>query len=112
MCIRDSPCSSTADPVAVRVPFGAKENTDRIGLADPDAIPYDVEWEYREDPTDSFQLDEIESKLWGTCFFDDIVPDGHRLLLTLSEAPADFNFGGDEFMLSISDSGDIDWVSG
>ena len=27
---RGDPCSSTADPVAVRVPFGAKENTNLI----------------------------------------------------------------------------------
>ena len=71
---------------------------------------FDIEWEYRDDPDSSEQLERVDSKLWGTCFFSGVIGDGERLLLTLDEDPAGFNFGGDELMLAINGVGEIFWV--
>jgi hypothetical protein len=108
---RDDPCEDPV-PVVVRVPFGAKPNSEQVGTPDPDAAPHDIEWDYREDP-DERTADNLElaaSKLWGVCYFSQVVNPGERLLLFLDEKPVGFNFGGDELMLAIDESGDIHWV--
>jgi hypothetical protein len=108
---REDPCENPV-PVVVRVPFGAKPNSEQLGTRDPDAAPHDIEWEYREDPDESGDdsLDLVASKLWGTCYFPHALNPGERLLLFLDEKPVGFNFGGDELMLAIDDTGDIHWV--
>ena len=108
---RDDPCQNP-DPVVIRVPFDATENTDQIGISDPDAIPHDIEWVYGEDPDDPDpeNTDTAASKLWGVCYFSRVIESGERLLLFLDEDPVGFNFGGDELMLAIDDHNNIFWV--
>lgn len=107
---RGDPCLSVADPVVVFVPHGAPENSEAVGVPDPDAKPHDVHWELRHDPDNGDSLEDLESKLWGTCYFGGIVPDGYRLFLSLCEMPADFNFGGDELMLAIDETRGVLWI--
>jgi hypothetical protein len=108
---RDDPCENPV-PVVVRVPQGAELNSRQFGTPDPDAAPHDIEWEYREDPeeTSDDSLELAASKLWGVCYFSHALNAGERLLLFLDEKPVGFNFGGDELMLAIDDSGSIHWV--
>jgi len=96
-------------PVPVFIPVGAEPNTGQLGAADPRVIPHDIEWEYREDPdepTDE-QVKVAASKLGGACYFAHALNPGERLLLFLDEQPADFNFGGDEFMLAVNQVGEV-----
>ena len=104
---------SAADSVAVRVPFGAKENMDRIGLADRDAIPHDIEMEVpRTVQLTRYSLmrlnQNFSARASSTISFLTDIDSYSRIQI----APADFNFVDDEFVLSITDSGDVDWISG
>jgi hypothetical protein len=97
-------------PVVVKLAHDAKQNARNEGQPDPGVKPFDIQWEYREDPDDSEQIERVDSKLWGTCFFSRVIGEGKRLLLTFDEDPACFNFGGDELMLAINGAGEIFWV--
>ena len=79
------------------------------GTPDPEVIPHDIEWEYREDPDEATddQVELAASKIGGACYFSHALDPSERLLLFLDEDPANFNFGGDELMLAINESGAI-----
>lgn len=89
--LEDSPL-----PIAIQVPRGAIENTAGLGVPMPGVLPFDVEWEYQEDP-DTVGDDQTElamSKAGGICYFWGVVGMGERLVLQLRQGPAGFNFGG------------------
>jgi hypothetical protein len=96
-------------PVIVRVPHGAELNSAGLGIPDPEVVPHDIEWEYREDPDEApdWKDDLAASKIGGLCYFSHAIDSGERLLLFLDEDPANFNFGGDELMLAINEAGEI-----
>jgi hypothetical protein len=62
----------------------------------PRIKPFDIEWDYREDPdeADGDAVELTESKAGGTCYFSDTVGKNETLLLQLRQRPAGFNFGG------------------
>lgn len=111
----DDPSLGLPDPHVVKLPLNAPRNESQFGTACEHATLHEVTWSHREDP-DEEEVDEddmhlCQSKLWGSPYFSDILPSGHRLLLHLNEAPAGFNFGGDELMLAIDDQFNIVWVA-
>jgi hypothetical protein len=83
-------------PEIVRVPLGAKENTEGIGIGQPGILPHDIHWEYKEDPDEATDDDVhlAHSKAGGTCYFYDCLQPGERVFLQLREQPGNFNFGG------------------
>jgi hypothetical protein len=87
----DEPC-----PAVVVVPTNAAENRTALGVANPRIKPFDIEWDYREDPdeSDSDAVELTESKAGGTCYFSDTVRKNETLLLQLLQRPGGFNFGG------------------
>jgi hypothetical protein len=101
-------------PVVVRVPLGAELNIAQLGTPNPDVVPHDIEWEYREDPDEATdeQVELAASKIGGACYFPHALDPGERLLLFLDEDPANFNFGGDELMLAIKENGEIRVAAG
>jgi hypothetical protein len=88
-------------PVAIRVPVGARQNTQRLGMVHPGIEVHDIVFEAKDDPdelSDDLWLSDqdryiLDSKVGGTpCYTDDELPLGHRYLLQLGEEPAGFNF--------------------
>lgn len=98
LCIHLYQCLEDYDPwpVVVAVPKSAPLNLNQEGTPQPDVQPFDVEWEYREDPEnfDHWQTDLCDSKAGGTCYFSFDLNPHDSLLLQLSEDPGGFNFGG------------------
>jgi hypothetical protein len=62
----------------------------------PGILPFDIDWEYREDPdaAEDWDTDLAKSKAGGICYFLDTVQPGEKLVLQLRQRPAGFNFGG------------------
>ncbi len=99
----ESYCDNEIAPVAyepyvtaVLLPRNAPLNTTGAGCSCPDLQPFDIGWDYREDP-DDFGADYsrvIGSKAQGTCCYANYLSSEERLILTLEEYPAGFNFGG------------------
>jgi len=111
LCLQLYQCDPEDDPwpAFVRVPLGAKENTEHLGIPQAGVIPHDVSWEPRDDPDEATDddVDLAQSKVGGTCYFFDCLQPGERLLLQLREQPGDFNFGGYTLVLAINQQGVI-----
>jgi len=104
-------------PVAIRVPVGAKENTDQLGLIHPRIRKYEIHWEQEDDPEtipDDWELTEkerrlMQSKVGGTPHYtDDDLEIGHRYLFQMREDPAGFNFAGRHAIVTIDADGLLD----
>ena len=96
-------------PAYIRVPHGAKLNTEGLGVPAPEVIPHDVAWEQRDDPDQATVDDDdlAKSKVGGTCYFSDCLDPGEKLLLQLRQQPGGFHFGGYTLVLAINEQGVI-----
>lgn len=88
-------------PVAIRLPLGAKANSENVGCVHPDIRRLRIDWQLEHDPDevpDSLELTDnerrlMESKVGGTPYYtDDELPQGHTYLFQLCEDPGGFNF--------------------
>jgi len=100
-------------PVAIRLPLGAKENTERAGLIHKGISQYHIVWEAKNDPDmipedDHLAAELVESKVGGTPYYtDDELPPGHIYLFQLHEDPAGLNFAGRHAIVTLAPSGEL-----
>jgi len=106
LCLQIYQCDPEDDPwpAFVKVPFGAKTNTEQLGVSQPGVVPHDIMWESRSDP-DEASIDDVDlaqSKAGGICYFDGCLNPGEKLLVQLRQYPGKFNFGGYTLVLAIT----------
>ena len=103
-------------PVAIKLPLGAKENTERAGVVFPGLSEYEILWDAEDDPDvipdNAYLTDEevklMQSKAGGIPYYtDDELPPGHIYLFQLCEEPADFNFAGRRAIVSLAPDGSL-----
>lgn len=95
---------------AVLLPHTAPLNLDGLSRPCPNLRPFDIAWEYREDPDDFGQdyMRVIGSKARGTFCLANYLSPSEQLLITLEQYPVGFNFGGSTLFIILHDNGQIE----
>jgi hypothetical protein len=95
---------------AVVLPHTAPQNLDGSGRPCPSLQPFDIKWEYREDPNDFGQdyMQAVGSKLRGTCCMANYLSPNEQLLITLEEYPLGLNFGGNTLLVIRHENGEVE----
>lgn len=95
-------------PTLVVVGHGAPPNENQKGTGLDSIAPYDVSWEYREDPDEpEFGSDVVKSKSMGVDYFCVLDAD-ETLVLQLTEQPGGFSFGSYVLQIFARSDGQLD----